>query len=147
MLHTEKRGRALSQKKGSQDYPDLAKWPPASMRQISQVTVAVLSKLVCCPVWNLHSFLHARTFHQLLISSQRGLDHHNILSRPVCEEHPAITEDYLRKVKSPMDFHTIEDERLHTYGHIAELQEDLILTFCNCCVFNGKKTEYYPYAL
>ena len=113
----------------------------------SQVMVVVLSKLVRCPVWNVHYFLHARTFHQLLISSQRDLDNLNLFSRPVCEEHPGIAEDYLRQVKNPMDFHTIEEERLHTYGHIAELQEDLILTFRNCCVYNGEKSEYFSYAL
>ena len=46
-----------------------------------------------------------------------------------------------------MDFQTIEHKRLGTYEHIAELQDDLILTFRNCCVFNEKEQEYLSYAL
>jgi len=82
-----------------------------------------------------------------VLSKLRDLDNLNLFSRPVCEEHPGIAEEYLRQVKNPMDFHTIEDERMNTYGHIAELQEDLILTFRNCCVYNGEKSEYFSYSL
>lgn len=50
-------------------------------------------------------------------------------------------------VKYPMDFRTIEEERLPDYGNISELQDDLILTFRNCCEFNSDNPEYYNYAM
>ena len=55
--------------------------------------------------------------------------------------------EYSQKIDSPMDFRTIEDERLDGYQHIAELQGDVILTFRNCCVFNMEEQEFVSYAL
>ena len=40
-----------------------------------------------------------------------------------------------------MDFRTTK-ERLPTYVDIAAIQEDLILTFRNCCIFNEKKDQW-----
>jgi len=115
-------GRALAQKKGSPNYPDLVKWPPISKRKIPEVGIAVLNKL-------------------------GELDTLNLFCHPVCEEFPDVADRYLREVKNPMDFHTIEHGRLSKYVHISQLQEDLILTFRNCCVFNQESSEYYSYAL
>lgn len=69
-----------------------------------------------------------------------------MFSVPVLEAWPDMEDDYLQEVENPMDFRTIEEERLPDYRYIAELQEDLILTFHNCCVFNKKEPEYYDYA-
>ncbi len=66
---------------------------------------------------------------------------------PVCETYPEIADSYKARVTNPMDLRTIEEERLPTYRLIAELQEDLILTFKNCCVFNGEDSEYYAYTV
>jgi hypothetical protein len=71
------------------------------------------------------------------MSKQRELDHLGLFSQPVCEVYPAIANEYLKVVKNPMDFRTIEEDRLPQYHHIAELQEDIILTFRNCCIYNG----------
>ena len=78
------------------------------------------------------------------------MDHLCLFLQPVCEVFPAITTEYLRVVKQPMDFRTIEEERLHRYDDISELQDDIILTFRNCCVYNGEissQKKYCKYAL
>ncbi|KAL7540285.1 hypothetical protein ACHAXR_010002 [Thalassiosira sp. AJA248-18] len=118
----KKRCRTQGQKKGFHNYPDLERWHPVSRRQIARVGVAVLGKL-------------------------RERDTMDLFSQPVLEAYPGIAEEYLRAVKKPMDFRTIEDELLSTYEHISELQDDLILTFRNCCVYNGEMSEYYNYAI
>ena len=71
----------------------------------------------------------------------------NLFARPVCDCWPEFAEEYSQMIKNPIDFQTIEEERLLAYEHIAELQDDLILTFRNCCVFNKKEQEYVSYAL
>eukprot|EP00984_Skeletonema_dohrnii_P035801 scaffold35992_cov139-Skeletonema_dohrnii-CCMP3373.AAC.2 len=122
----KKKGRsapaAKKSRSGYQYYPDLAKWPPVSRRKISRVGKTVIQKV-------------------------RELDSWNMFTAPVCEAFPEVADDYKAIVTEPMDLRTIEEERLPTYGLMAELQEDLILTFKNCCVFNGEGSEYYGYAV
>ena len=65
---------------------------------------------------------------------------------PVIEAHPDISDDYLAIIKEPMDFHTIE-ENLSQYTHIHEMQDDLVLTFRNCCEFNGENSDLYAQAI
>ena len=65
---------------------------------------------------------------------------------PVIEAHPDIMDDYLAIIKEPMDFHTIE-ENLSQYTHIHEMQDDLVLTFRNCCEFNGENSDLYAQAI
>ena len=84
------------------------------------------------------------------MSTRRELDHLDLFSQPVCEVYPAIANEYLKVVKKPMDFRTIEEERMPQYHNIAELQEDIILTFRNCCVYNGEvslQKKYCKHAL
>ena len=83
----------------------------------------------------------------LFLSPQRELDYLEFFSAPVVESFPEVADKYLRIVKEPMDFRTIEEERMPNYDSIAELQEDLILTFRNCCEFNGEGTDYCNYSL
>eukprot|EP00571_Detonula_confervacea_P009850 CAMPEP_0172301324 /NCGR_PEP_ID=MMETSP1058-20130122/3238_1 /TAXON_ID=83371 /ORGANISM="Detonula confervacea, Strain CCMP 353" /LENGTH=2176 /DNA_ID=CAMNT_0013011391 /DNA_START=239 /DNA_END=6769 /DNA_ORIENTATION=- len=116
----KKRGRALTQ--NSHNYPDLEPWSRVSKRNISKVGMAILNKL-------------------------RELDISNLFSVPALETFPEMEDEYLKAVKNPMDFRTIEEERLPTYQNIAELQEDLVLTFRNCCEFNGEMSEYYNYSI
>ncbi len=111
-----------SKKSGYLYYPDLAKWPPVSRRKMNKVATAVIQKV-------------------------RELDAWNLFTAPVCEVFPEVADAYNDAVSNPMDLRTIEEERLPTYGLINELQEDLILTFKNCCVFNGEGSEYYGYAV
>ncbi|KAL7551928.1 hypothetical protein ACHAWF_015148 [Thalassiosira exigua] len=117
-----KRSRVANGKVGPIDFPDLPKWPSVSRRRIPRVGVAVLALL-------------------------READYDELFHRPVCEDYPDLAKDYLQKVKNPMDFRTIEEERLDSYEHIAELQEDLILAFRNCCVYNEQGHEYTNYAI
>ena len=69
-----------------------------------------------------------------------------MFSAPVIENYPEVASEYLQKIDEPMDFRTIRD-RLHSYDHIAQVQDDLILTFRNCCVFNVYVPEFYYHAL
>ena len=109
-------------KSGYLYYPDLAKWPPVSRRKMNKVATTVIQKV-------------------------RELDAWNLFTAPVCEVFPEVADAYNDAVSNPMDLRTIEEERLPTYGLINELQEDLILTFKNCCVFNGEGSDYYGYAV
>jgi len=118
---TKKRGRPANKKKGS-DYPYLERWPSVSKRKMTQVASRVLQKL-------------------------KELDYRTLFHRPVCEDFPHMANEYFRMIKTPMDFRTIEDERMDSYQHIADLQDDLKLTFQNCCVFNRTEPEYLNYSL
>lgn len=81
------------------------------------------------------------------ISSQRALDEDNLFDIPVVEAYPLVAHDYSKVVSNPMDFRTIEEERLQVYRNIAELQQDLILIFDNCIEFNGLAPGYGEFAL
>jgi Bromodomain len=66
-----------------------------------------------------------------------------VFSSPVVEAYPEIADSYLEVVEEPMDFRTIEEERLPAYNSIRDLQDDLILTFRNCMTFNRRGTEFW----
>lgn len=57
--------------------------------------------------------------------------------RPVLDDYPELADSYLKVVTEPMDLRTIQEERVHLYQHIKELQDDLLLIFRNCINFNG----------
>ena len=61
---------------------------------------------------------------------------------PVVEANPELKEVYDDLVPNPMDFRTIEEERLPRYGSIRELQTDLVTTFRNCQAFNDTDSPY-----
>jgi hypothetical protein len=82
-----------------------------------------------------------------LIYLQRELDNLNLFNTPVYVDYPDIADEYLSRVKEPMDFTTIEEQRLPEYHHMCELQDDLILTFRNCCFFNEETSEFYEHAM
>lgn len=79
--------------------------------------------------------------------TQRSLDTENCFENPVHEEYPDMAEEYLNRVSKPMSFSTIEQLQLPNYERVSELQEDLILTFRNCCVFNGEGSDFYRQAM
>jgi hypothetical protein len=64
-----------------------------------------------------------------------------LFSKPVIEAHPAIADAYLNTIYTPMDLRTIEEDRVNAYSSIHMLQDDLILMFRNCCVFNGNDSD------
>lgn len=65
---------------------------------------------------------------------------------PVAEAFPEIAEDYLAIISNPMDFRTIEEERLNVYQSISDFQEDLILVFSNCMEFNVPGSDLHAIA-
>lgn len=74
------------------------------------------------------------------------MDEDKLFEIPVFESFPEIKQEYLQVVSKPMDFRTIEEERIHSYYSIRELQDDLILIFQNCIRFNGASSEYGKFA-
>lgn len=87
--------------------PDLAIWPSVPMTKITEVAGGVLDEM-------------------------RELDVNGLFGIPVLEAVPGIKASYLKKIKNPMDFRTIEEERAPAYERISRLQDDLILVFQNC---------------
>ncbi|KAL7465634.1 hypothetical protein ACHAXS_005941 [Conticribra weissflogii] len=108
--------------RGYQYYPDLPSWPNINPRKVQRVAKQVLSKL-------------------------RSLDTEKCFENPVHEEYPDMADEYLKMVSKPMSFSTIEQLQIPNYESIGELQEDLILTFRNCCVFNGEDSEFHGQAM
>mmetsp|Transcript_45051 Transcript_45051/g.109545 ORF Transcript_45051/g.109545 Transcript_45051/m.109545 type:complete len:2276 (-) Transcript_45051:82-6909(-) len=108
-------------KKKRMALPELAEWPEIGVKDITRVTNAVLERL-------------------------SDLDTFNAFDRPVLEYFPDLQEEYLSVIEEPMDFRTIEEERLHAYRSIRDLQNDLILTFQNCCTFNAEGEEIWEHA-
>lgn len=74
------------------------------------------------------------------------MDEDKLFEVPVFEAFPEIKHQYQQVVSKPMDFRTIEEERIHYYTSITELQDDLILVFSNCILFNGQMSEYGQFA-
>jgi hypothetical protein len=104
------------------DYlPKVAKWPSIPTRNISAVALGILEMM-------------------------RVKDTFDFFAMPVTESFPEIEEEYRRKIKTPMDFRTIEEDRLPSYAEISELQNDLIQVFDNCVAYNGPQTQYGKYA-
>lgn len=115
--------RARSQHKVASDaFPDLKPWPEIDPKEITQVVKGVL-----------------RHF--------SDLDEENIFAVPVIESVPDLKESYLKIIESPMDFRTIEEDRIQYYQSIRELQDDLILVFRNCATFNLPSSEYHAFAM
>ena len=117
---SNKRSRRSSENK-TQELPELNDWPEIPIKDISSVTKGILEKL-------------------------ENLDTDGIFAIPVLESYPELETDYLTVVDTPMDLRTIEEERLHEYESIKELQNDLILMFKNCCAFNETGTDLWCYA-
>jgi len=70
-----------------------------------------------------------------------------VFHKPIIEQYPEIAQNYLKKIDTPMDFHTIMHKRMKTYRVVSDLQNDLILTFKNCCTFNKARSDYWKYAM
>jgi len=81
------------------------------------------------------------------LCKKEHLDEDQLFALPVVEMYPELASRYLRVVQVPMDFRTIIEMKIHHYNEISELQDDLILVFKNCCLFNGEKNEYWHYAM
>jgi len=75
---------------------------------------------------------------------QREKDESDLFEIPVAEAYPDAADDYLAAIPFPMDFRTIEEERLLVYCSVEELQEDLILVFGNCINYNEQDSPFLP---
>jgi len=80
-----------------------------------------------------------------ILERMKKLDTQEHFGRPVLEQFPRLKDSYLRVVTEPMDFGTIQNERIGSYRIISDLQKDLILTFSNCCTYNEKGSEIWNY--
>jgi superfamily I DNA/RNA helicase len=85
------------------------------------------------------------TFRSLVVV-QRDLDTEQLFWVPVAEAYPDLGDAYLAHISDPMDFRTIEEERMLYYTSITELQDDLILVFRNCMDFNEPDSPVYETA-
>lgn len=77
---------------------------------------------------------------------QRNLDELDIFAIPVAEAYPDAADSYLERITHPMDFRTIEEERMLYYQSISELQNDLIQIFANCMEYNEPGSPLYDTA-
>ena len=97
-----------------------------------------------CLWWQSKNWSFDSQSHDLFVFAlQRSLDDAGNFLIPVVESFPEIAEDYLTAIPNPMDFRTIEEERLNSYQSISELQEDLILVFSNCMEYNMPDSDLY----
>ncbi|GAX10550.1 bromodomain and WD repeat domain containing protein 1/3 [Fistulifera solaris] len=93
-------------------------WPEIDLKCISQVSLGILERL-------------------------RVFDEEKLFEEPVVEQYPDIADSYQSVIKEPMDFRTIEEERLPRYRSIQDLQRDLMLVFNNCILFNQEQLPEY----
>jgi hypothetical protein len=118
-----KRGQAKKEKRPSrQQQGHLRPWPKVDLKSITSVCksmTAMVEKEDCDEVFTI----------------------------PVLESFPHLTASYLKLVEDPMDLRTIEEERIHLYMHIKDLQEDLKRMLENCWVFNGVEADLGQYAM
>lgn len=82
----------------------------------------------------------------LCFTGQKALDEDGIFHLPVAVAYPEIAQAYKKVVAYPMDFRTIVEDRLHLYHSIQELQDDLLLVFDNCIVFNQEGSQLHDTA-
>lgn len=100
---------------------------------------------VCCHCSLYHLLVALLTNFLLSFSCtlQSTMDEGGNFAIPVIEAFPEITDDYLARVQNPLDFRTIQEERLQLYHSIHELQDDLILVFSNCMNYNVPDSDLY----
>ncbi|KAG7365261.1 serine/threonine protein kinase containing WD-40 repeat domain [Nitzschia inconspicua] len=103
------------------ELPDLKPWPEIEISEITRVTNELLGRVV-------------------------EQDDQGVFAVPVVEAYPEMSDAYLSVVDEPMDLRTIEEERMHAYTSISQLQDDLILMYNNCCKFNGPASVLGKYA-
>ena len=113
--------KAKSNPRALADIPEMKPWPDIDLHEITRVTKAMMERL-----------------------NER--DHLGAFALPVVEAYPEFAENYQEKITSPMDFRTIEEDRLMSYQSIRDLQEDLKLVFHNCIIFNAKKSGLNKHA-
>jgi len=77
---------------------------------------------------------------------QRDVDEEGVFAIPVAEAYADVAYEYRGVIEAPMDFRTIEEERIPAYLSIRELQQDLVLVFHNCITFNDSESPYYALA-
>jgi len=122
--------RKMKKKKPKQSedelfYPDVQKWP-----KIGEGNLKVVKRVAA-----------------LIMKEMEEMDTDYIFKYPVAEAYPDIASRYLSIIKDPVDFRTINAQNIENYTEISELQDDLILVFKNCCMFNGEESCWWSYAV
>ncbi|CAB9519710.1 bromodomain and WD repeat domain containing [Seminavis robusta] len=97
-------------------------------------------------IWHEIDSKHITSVTRSILEFYRCLDEQEVFAVPVAEKHPDVKQAYNQKISTPMDFQTIEEDRIQYYSSITELQKDLILTFQNCIDFNGTLSDYGQFA-
>jgi Bromodomain len=119
-------------------------WPEIRSEHITHVTTEMLAFLVSDTA--LSGSLCSRHTLTLVSLVKRNMDEDKLFELPVVETLPELKHHYLSKISRPMDFRTIEEERIQYYSSITELQDDLICIFSNCIKFNGEMSDYAQFA-
>jgi Bromodomain len=122
------------------------KWHEIALQHISKVTKGILAQLVRCHVDVGAGSPDLSLTIPLFLGMQRDLDTEQLFWIPVAEAYPDLGDAYLAHISEPMDFRTIEEERLLYYSSITQLQDDLILVFQNCMDFNEPDSPVYETA-
>jgi len=127
---------------------NLSKWPEIPVPHISKVTLEVLKRLVraAAGIFLSRAEPPLTVIFLFVCTLQKSMDEGGNFYVPVAEAFPNIGEAYLAMISNPMDFRTIEEERLNVYQSIRELQEDLILVFSNCMEFNVPRSDLHAIA-
>jgi len=100
---------------------DVAPWPDINSKKTTTVARAIIQSLI-------------------------EMDHDAVFDAPVIEKFPSLKETYLKMVSKPMDFLTIE-KSIRKYQNIQDLQQDILLVFKNCCLYNGQQSDIGKYAI
>jgi Bromodomain len=129
---------------GQFDRPE--KWHEIALPHISKVTKGILAQLVRRDVDVGVGSPDLSLTIPLSLVIQRDLDAEQLFWVPVAEAYPDLGDAYLAHISEPMDFRTIEEERLLYYTSITQLQDDLILVFRNCMDFNEPDSPVYETA-
>ena len=89
-----------------------------------------------------------RQFLQYALTLLRKRDRQGIFEEPVVTEFPEKAKDYLKVVKTPMDFETIESNIYNDqYWDFQSFVNDFQLVCQNAMDFNPPGHEYHDYAL
>ena len=120
----------------------LQPWSQIASGHIHKVAEEMLKRLVSGDWFSCQRLLLVLT----LASTQREMDEERIFWIPVVEAFPEVRDVYLEMIPNPMDFRTIEDERVPSYQSITEFQDDLILVLGNCLDYNEPSSAFYKIA-
>jgi hypothetical protein len=117
-------------------------WAFVGKKHISALGGAILARLVSTRPSAKGCTSTSPSASHFSLRLQQEEDSEGIFAEPVAEAYPEVARDYAEAIKKPMDFRTINEERLPWYKSADELRRDLLLVFNNCIQFNGEESEF-----